>query len=498
MTDADSGKTPRAALADEADERQRGRPFALLLGIAGFTLFALLPGLPDAIDPSGETIVVTREAKLALGLFVLAAVWWVTEAVPVGITAITIAVVQALFQIRDARAAFTDFLDPAVWFIIGAFTIGMAFSSTGLTKRLTYRMLALAGERTSMIYLGTFLMTAGLTLFMAHTAVAAALFPLLTAIHALYGHDGVTRFGKGLFIGMAFTAGAGSIITLFGAARAAVAIGFFRDLAGREISFGELTYYMLPLGVTMVFLLWLYILVVFRPDKPVIFGLRRRARELHKRLGPVSWQEWLVIIVTLIAIAAMSLRSVIPLLGQIDKSAIILAVTVVFFVFRILDLDDLESLPLNIIFLFGGAMSIGFCLWQTGAARWLAIQWLTHLPTSPLLVFVIGLSLFVLLLTNLIMNVAAIAISLPVALAVSGYLGIAPELVLYSTLAVAGMPFLFMVGAAPNAIAYQSRQFSSAEFFRAGIPASILLLAVLALFVWKIWPWMGMPVHLAG
>ena len=74
-----------------------------------------------------------------------------------------------------------------------------------------------------MIYLGTFVMTAGLTLFMAHTAVAAAVFPLLTAIHALYGEQGVNRFGKGLFIGMAFTAGAGSIITLFGAARAAVA-----------------------------------------------------------------------------------------------------------------------------------------------------------------------------------------------------------------------------------------------------------------------------------
>ena len=281
---------PRSAATALTQDRPRlawRRIAALLTGIAGFGFFMFLPGLPDAVDPAGEVVSIGREGRLALGLFVLAAVWWVLEAVPVGITAITIAVVQALFQIRDARAAFTDFLDPSVWFIIGSVTVGIAFSRTGLTKRIAYRMLTLVGERTSMIYLGTFVMTAGLTLFMAHTAVAAAVFPLLTAIHALYSSDRVTRFGKGLFIGMAFTAGAGSIITLFGAARAAVAIGFYRDLAGREISFFELSYYMLPLGLVMVLVLWAYIRVVFRPSKTVIKGLKIRARELH-RVGAVD------------------------------------------------------------------------------------------------------------------------------------------------------------------------------------------------------------------
>jgi sodium-dependent dicarboxylate transporter 2/3/5 len=56
------------------------------------------------------------------------------------------------------------------------------------------------------------------------------------------------------------------------------------------------------------------------------------------------------------------------------------------------------------------------------------------------------------------------------------------------------MPFLFLVGAAPNAIAYNSGQFTSGEFFKAGIPASILLMLILALFVFLLWPLMGMPV----
>jgi sodium-dependent dicarboxylate transporter 2/3/5 len=75
------------------------------------------------------------------------------------------------------------------------------------------------------------------------------------------------------------------------------------------------------------------------------------------------------------------------------------------------------------------------------------------------------------------------------------YVGVAPEVILFASLVTAGMPFLFLVGAAPNAIAYASKQFTTAEFFTAGIPASLLLIVVLAVFVWLIWPAMSMPIH---
>jgi sodium-dependent dicarboxylate transporter 2/3/5 len=101
---------------------------------------------------------------------------------------------------------------------------------------------------------------------------------------------------------------------------------------------------------------------------------------------------------------------------------------------------------------------------------------------------------FVLIMTNLIMNVAAIAICLPVALKVAPYLGVGGEVILFGALVAAGMPFLLLVGAAPNAIAYESKQFSSGEFFKAGIPASLLLMALITVFVLVIWPVMGMEV----
>lgn len=67
-------------------------------------------------------------------------------------------------------------------------------------------------------------------------------------------------------------------------------------------------------------------------------------------------------------------------------------------------------------------------------------------------------------------------------------------MILFSSLVVAGMPFFLLVGAAPNAIAYNSQQFSPGEFFLWGIPASGLLMLVVWLAVAVIWPLMGMEV----
>jgi solute carrier family 13 (sodium-dependent dicarboxylate transporter), member 2/3/5 len=198
--------------------------------------------------------------------------------------------------------------------------------------------------------------------------------------------------------------------------------------------------------------------------------------------------------IVLLCVTTLSLRSFIPALNAIDKTAIILISTLLFFILNILDIDDLEEIPWNIILLFGGAMSIGFCLWQTAAAKWLAVNWLVLFEKANWFVFIMSIGFFVLVMTNFIMNVAAIAISLPVALVIAPYLGVAPEVILYVSLATAGMPFVLLVGAAPNAIAYDSKLFSSGEFFRYGMIASVILMVVLAAFIVVVWPLMGMPV----
>ena len=474
------------------------RVFFILLGITLFAVVYLSPEWPAVTDPMGKVFELSSSAKAAIGLFLMAAVWWVFEVVPIGITSIVIGVVQVLFMIRETRIIFTDYMDPSVWFIFGSIAIGLAFSKTGLTQRMAYKMLVLVGEKTSMIYLGSFLMVAMLTMIMAHTAVAAAVFPLLMTIHSLYDSSGKpTKFGKGLFIGMAFVAGAGSIVTLLGAARGAVALGFLKSTMGMEVSFFELTYYMFPIGWLMVILLWICFMFIFKPEKATIPGLRERAKMLSKKQGPITKNEIITLLFVFFAIGILIIKSLFPdfeFLHSFHKSAVMLIPIISLFVFKVLTVKDLEDIPWNVILLFGGAMCIGFCLWETGAASWLAVNWLLLFQESSVFVFVISIAFLVLIMTNFIMNVAAIAIILPIALVTGQYLGVAPDVIFYASLVTAGMPFLLLIGAAPNAIAYESKQFTTGEFFMVGIPMSILLMVVLAVFILVIWPLMGMNI----
>jgi sodium-dependent dicarboxylate transporter 2/3/5 len=473
----------------------------LSIGILLFAFTYYSPAWPDAIDPLGKTFALSKEGKGAIAVFLLAGTWWVFEVVPIGVTSLAIGVLQVLFFVRPADKAFKDFMDPSVLFIFGSIVIGLVFTKTGLTRRIAYKMLAVVGEKTSMIYLGCFLLTSALTHIMAHTAVAATIYPLLVAIYALYGEgDKQTKFGKGLFMGMAYVAGAGSIVTLLGAARGAVAIGFYSQIMDKGVGFFELSYYMFPIGWLMTFILWGFFMIVMKPEKKTIPGLRERAKKLNAELGGITAKEVIaaVIVGSVILVLGVSavLKSSIPGFVPPHKTAVLLISTILFFITGILNINDLEEIPWNIILLFAGAMSIGFCLWDTGAAEWMAINWLSMFKESHWFIFVMSIAFFVMMMTNFIMNVAAIAISLPVALVIAPYLSVTGEVILFASLVTAGMPFLLLVGAAPNAIAYDSKQFSTGEFFLYGIPASIILMIVTGFAVYVLWPIMGMPITL--
>jgi sodium-dependent dicarboxylate transporter 2/3/5 len=472
----------------------RSKFLGAVAGVFFFALFYFLPPLSPALDPSapGPGLELSRSGQLTIGLFLLAATWWVFEVLPIGVTSIAIAALQVLFGIsrqeRPLTAAFTDFMDPAIWFILGALVMGLAFTKTGLTRRLAYKMLSLMGERTSMIYLGSFLMSVLLTLVMSHTAVASTVFPLLMAIYSLFEEsDKPTRFGKGLFIGIAYICGVGSVMTFLGSARAVVAVGFFQAMTGGRVGFFDLTYYMLPVGVAMTAAVWGLVMTLYPPERPSIPGLSARARQLYDKLGPVTANEILCVLITLAMLLLFAFT-------RLDQSAVIMTAALLFFLLRILDLDDLEKLPWNIVLLFGGAMSLGSCLGETGAASWLALKGFQAFADWPGWAFVLAVAIFVLIMTNFIMNIAALAFALPVGFALAQRLGVTPEVILFASLVTAGMPFMLLIGAAANAIAYESRQFTPAEFFRTGVLASLILMVLLGLLVTVIWPAMGLPV----
>jgi solute carrier family 13 (sodium-dependent dicarboxylate transporter), member 2/3/5 len=276
--------------------------------------------------------------------------------------------------------------------------------------------------------------------------------------------------------------------------------GMFKKFTGgQEIGFFELTWYMLPLGLLMVFFIWLVVIFCFKPERSSIDGLRERVTGLAKELGPMNSKEKFVLIMVAVVLGLFMMKSFspIPFFKDMDRAAIMMVPTVIFFLARILGVEEMEGIPWNIILLFGGAMSIGYCLYDTKAAEWMAVSWVSWFQHAPWLLFVLAIAFLVLCLTNFIMNVAAIAITLPISLVIANYLGVDPHVIFFASLATAGMPFNLLIGAAPNAIAYESKQFTAGEFFIYGCIPSLILMAFLAVFCYFVWPLMGMPVLLA-
>ncbi len=472
------------------------RVSAIFAGIAAFALFYFLPELTPAVDPAGEVFPLSREGQLAIGLFLLAGIWWVFEVIPIGVTSLLIAVIQVAFVIRPADQAFGNMADSSVFFIMGSLFLGLAFTKVGLTNRLAFKMLTIVGEDTRKILLGVFLVTVGLTLLMAHTAVAATMFPLMMVILKMYDEDEKpSKFGKAMFIGMAYVAGAGSMITMLGAARTAVAAGFFQEFTGNYVSFAEVTKMMGPFGIVMTFVTWFLLAYVFyRPEKKNIPGLKEKAQEIYAEMGPLTKKEIFVAVLALTVVAILALQSFVPALAAMGRAVPILIAVGIMFITGIFNKEDLEkNISWNIILLFGGAMSIGLCLWETGAAQWMAVHWLGMFQDAHWMIFVLAIAFLVIILTNFIMNVAAISITLPVALVISNYLGVNPYLILFASLAAAALPYMLLVGAAPNAIAYQSNQFSVSEFFKMGIPFTILAVIMIGVFSVTVWPLLGVP-----
>lgn len=75
-------------------------------------------------------------------------------------------------------------------------------------------------------------------------------------------------------------------------------------------------------------------------------------------------------------------------------------------------------------------------------------------------------------------------------------MGVAPEVIFFSSLITAGMPLFLLIGAAPNAIAYESKQFSAGEFFKHGLLLSIFLVVLIGVAILTFWPMLGMPILL--
>jgi len=346
----------------------------IFLGALGAAVFLVLYFFPFT-SGSTESSALTQEGRGAIGILIMAVIWWTAEVVPIGITALAVGVIEAIFAIRPGTLVYKDYMDPSIMFIFGSIVLGLALTKSGLIKRVMYKVVSKTGGNSALTLLGCMAATAGLAHFMPHTAAAAFVFPILIGVNGFYGEGSrPNNFGKSLFMGMAFAAGTGSIATMLGSARTPATLAMFREFTGNGISFYDLSKYMAPLSWLMLFIIWGYLVLVLRTDRKEIDGLKEYAGEMCKGLGSFTRDELIVIVFSLCVTGAMLLQPFIPGLKSVDRTGILLLSSVLLFVLKVLTVRDLEDVPWNIILLYGGTISLSFCMWQTGAARWMGLN----------------------------------------------------------------------------------------------------------------------------
>ncbi|MCP4421127.1 MAG: SLC13/DASS family transporter, partial [Chloroflexi bacterium] len=195
----------------------------------------------------------TCNGKKALAIFVLCVIFWVSQVIPLMITSLLAIILFPLLGVLPAEKTYSLFGNQAVFFILGAFILASAVTRTGLSNRIALMFLKWFGHSPKILLLGVIVLSAFSSFWMSAHAVAAMMFPIITAIAlSLELKPGESSYGRSLFLGMAWGCGIGGVATFLGGARAPLAIGMLHDTTGESIGFFKWMLATLPAVITLL------------------------------------------------------------------------------------------------------------------------------------------------------------------------------------------------------------------------------------------------------
>jgi len=466
----------------------------LTSGTLGLVLGPLLFAFVQ-FGPSAEGLSAEATAALAVALWV--GTWWVTEAVPIAVSALLPIVLFPLTGALDLGTTTAAYGHKYVFLYLGGFLLAIAIEKVNLHRRIALFIIASIGTRMRMIVLGFMVATAFLSMWISNTATSVMMLPIGLAIIAQYrDHPDTpenehTQFGKMLMLAIAYSASIGGIGTLIGTPPNLVLAGIVKELYGVEIGFLEWMLLALPLSILLLALCWVYLTrfaVKLKADD--FTGGVEEIKRQREALGPIHRDEKKVGIVFLLTAVAWISRSFLlsPILPAIDDTIIALSSGIALFVIRgsngkgaILSWDDSKRIPWGILILFGGGLAIAQGFKDTGLAQWFAEQLIT-LEFLPLIVMTLVLVAAINFLTEITSNLATTAMILPVLAPLAAAMGVHPYIFMIGATLAASCAFMLPVATPPNAVVFGSGYVSMKDMIRAGL--GLNLISILLITVW--------------
>lgn len=439
-------------------------------------IFCLLPN-PSGLDTKG---------KMMLGILVLGIMLWVSEVIPLAITGLLVMILQPILYIDEPKNVFTAFGNTAVFFLIGAFIIASAVEKHNLHKRIALVFLRRFENDPKTFTLGIMLISAFLSFIIPEHAVAVLMMPIvLSILVSLNIIPRVSNFGKVSMLSIAYGCSIGSLGTLIGGARNPVTIGFL-ETQGITVTFLEWMKYSMPVVFISLPLVWLVLIYFFPLEISDLKNVRLKISKEIQTLGPLRTEEKTV---TYILIGTVVAWIVIPsFFSYIGLAVIAVGGGIVMFFSGSVTWSDIEKrVPWGIVLLYGGAITLGVGMVQTGAAEWLANN-LLYISGENAVIVILMLILLTILFTNVMSNTAAVAMILPIGAGFAQVLDLGTPLLTSMVIALAGgLAFVLVIATPANAITYSAGYFSTKDLLRAGLIANFI--CVLVLFVVAITYW---------
>ncbi len=439
-------------------------------------LFYFLP-IPEGLSNNG---------KMMIGILLMGGILWITEPIPLAVTGLLIIIIQPILGIMPAGDVFSSFGNQAVFFLIGAFILAGALEKHGLHKRIALKFLSFFEKNPKLFTFGIMISCAFLSFIMPEHGVAAMFLPIVISILiAMKITPRKSNFGIVSMLSIAYGCSIGSLGTLIGGARNPLTIGMLSDI-GYSVSFFDWMTYSMPIVFISLPLVWLILHISFPIEIKNIASAKTEINRQVSRSGKMGRYELTVLCIVVLTIILWIFVSsptyfslaVIAILGSI----------LLFFTGCITWKDVEQRVPWGIILLYGGAITLGIGMQKTGAGSWIAHRLFDVTGNNPYLV-IFGLIILTVLLTNIMSNVGAVAILLPIGLAIATEVpGVSPLLASMLIALSGGLAFIFIIATPGNAIAYSSGYFSSRDLLKAGVVANIACIGVIflvAIIYWK-------------
>jgi sodium-dependent dicarboxylate transporter 2/3/5 len=443
------------------------------------------------------------KAKSVLSCALWIAIWWITEAVAIEVTALLPIVLFPLTGAISLQETTASYGHKYIFLFMGGFILSIAIEKWNLHKRMALTIIKIVGTNVSRIILGFMIATAFLSMWISNTATSVMMLPIGMAIvmqlkdNPKTAENENTIFGKALMLAIAYSASIGGMATLIGTPPNLVLAGVIEETYKTEISFSQWFLFGFPISLLFLFLCWLYLTrIAFKFKQKQFPGGKQEISKQLKELGIISFEEkiiFLVFIATAFAWITRSflLKSFIP---QIDDTIIAILAALLLFILpakkkgqKILQWRDAVKLPWGILILFGGGMALASGFEQSGLAIWMGNQ-LTSLETLPLLFLLFILIASVNFLTEITSNLATTAMILPVLVSLASAIGVHHYFLLVGATVAASCAFMLPVATPPNAVVFGSGYLKISDMVKKGIWMNIISILLLTLMVYYILP----------